>query len=147
MRSDCARFLARASGSPEAMRAFGGSAQRLARAQAMYFTGTGIWPLIDIESFERVTGPKTDRWLVRTVGGLVSVVGASLALATRVEADTPVVTALGAGSAAVLGAIDLIYVANRTIRPVYLFDAAAQAFLLWAWIGRGRRPVRRADHR
>jgi hypothetical protein len=109
-------------------------ARTLLRAQALYYAGTGIWPLVDIESFERVTGPKTDRWLVRTVGALVSVVGASLALAARGEPDAPAVTALGAGSAGALGAVDVIYVANRTIPPVYLFDAAAQAFLLSAWI-------------
>jgi hypothetical protein len=116
------------------MGAFGVSAQRLARAQAIYFTGTGIWPLIDIESFERVTGPKNDRWLVRTVGALVCVVGASLALAARGESDVAAITALGAGSAATLGAIDVVYVANRTISPVYLLDAAAQGVLLWGWM-------------
>ena len=42
--------------------------RQLAIAQGVYFAATGVWPLIDMRSFERVTGPKADKWLVRTVG-------------------------------------------------------------------------------
>src|SRR2546423_10717472 len=57
--------------------------RRLARTHALYYAATGIWPLLDIESFERITGPKVDRWLVKTIGALVTAVGASLAVAAR----------------------------------------------------------------
>ena len=42
---------------------------------------TGIWPLLDIESFQDVTGSKTDLWLVRTVGVLVAVIDGVVLLA------------------------------------------------------------------
>jgi hypothetical protein len=47
-------------------------ARELAVTQGVYYVATGIWPLLDIESFERITGPKADRWLVKTVGALVT---------------------------------------------------------------------------
>src|SRR3954470_3170999 len=48
--------------------------------QGLYFTLTGIWPILHLRSFEAITGRKRDRWLVKTVGGLIAVVGASLAV-------------------------------------------------------------------
>jgi hypothetical protein len=34
---------------------------------------TGLWPLVSIGTFQQVTGPKTDLWLVKTVGVLIAV--------------------------------------------------------------------------
>src|SRR5688572_8984286 len=110
--------------------------RRLAMTQAVYYAATGVWPLLDIESFERVTGPKTDRWLVRTVGALVTVIGASLSLAARDDPARGETVVLAAGSALALGTIDVVYVAKRRISPVYLVDALAQAALLVVWIHR-----------
>jgi hypothetical protein len=105
-------------------------------AQAAYYAISGIWPLLDIKSFERITGPKADRWLVKTVGALVTAIGASLALAARHDPAKAETVVLGAGSALGLGAIDVIYVAKRRISPVYLVDAIVQAALLLGWIRR-----------
>jgi len=35
--------------------------------QGLYWLVTGLWGLIDVHSFMKVTGPKTDIWLVKTV--------------------------------------------------------------------------------
>jgi hypothetical protein len=88
-----------------------------------------------------VTGRKTDLWLVKTVGGLVGVIGGVLT-AAGFRGDVPRDTALiAAGSAAVLAAIDTVYVARRRIPPVYLLDAAAELGLIAAWaVVRGRAP-------
>jgi hypothetical protein len=43
----------------------------VALAQGAYYLLTGVWPLLSLRTFELVTGPKTDDWLVRTVGVLV----------------------------------------------------------------------------
>ena len=115
--------------------------RRLARTQALYYAATGIWPLLDIRSFERITGPKVERWLVKTVGALVTAVGASLALAARDDPGRAETVVLATGSAAALGTIDAVYVAKRRISPVYLLDAMAQAALLVAWT-RWRRRTR-----
>jgi hypothetical protein len=53
----------------------------VALIQGTYFFMTGVWPLVSIDTFQRVTGPKVDLWLVNTVGVLVAVIGAALILA------------------------------------------------------------------
>src|SRR3982074_3065328 len=97
-------------------------AARTPIAQGGFYVVTGVWPLISIRSFERVTGPETDRWLVKTVGSLIAVVGAVVALAGARRRVTPEVALLGVGSAAVLLAADVIYVAKGRIPVVYLLD-------------------------
>src|SRR4051812_47371653 len=105
----------------------------IAAAQAVYFGVTGIWPLVDIDSFMRVTGPKRDIWLVRTVSVLVTVIAAAIALAAwRREVNLPTI-ALAIGSAAALGAVDVIYALRGTIAKIYLADAVAEALLILAW--------------
>jgi hypothetical protein len=37
-------------------------------ARAVVFITTGLWPLVRSKSFEAVTGPKLEGWLVKTVG-------------------------------------------------------------------------------
>ncbi|HEV2106956.1 MAG TPA: hypothetical protein VGR16_01690, partial [Thermomicrobiales bacterium] len=99
---------------------------RVAVAQGGYYLITGIWPLLHMRSFEAISGPKTDRWLVKTAGVLITAIGATLLIADRRErAATPEATVLATGSALGLTAIDVIYASKRRISPVYLLDAAA----------------------
>ena len=107
--------------------------RRLALSQGLFYLVTGVWPLVHMRSFEAVTGPKIDRWLVRTVGGLLGVVGGSLGWAARSGRVSPEIRAIGAGTAAVLAAIDCTYVARRRISPVYLLDAAVETALVAGW--------------
>lgn len=44
----------------------------LAFLQGTYYLLTGVWPFASMGTFLAVTGPKTDLWLVRTVGALVA---------------------------------------------------------------------------
>jgi hypothetical protein len=106
----------------------------VAAVQGFYYLATGVWPLVHIESFLAVTGPKTDLWLVYTVGALVGVVGAVLLLAARSGRATPEVAALAVGSALALTAIDVIFVARGVIDPIYLADAAAEVLLVVGWV-------------
>lgn len=98
-------------------------------AQGIYYVATGLWSLVDIESFERVTGPKTDRWLVKTVGTLLLVDGAVMTLAVRRHRVTPEVALLGVVSALGMAAIDITYATRGRISPVYLLDAVAELAL------------------
>ena len=109
------------------------SAVRLARLQAVFYITTGIWPIVSIRSFEAVTGPKVDRWLVKTVGVLVAIIGSALALASRRRAFPPEVVLVAAASAGALATIDTVYVAKRRISPVYLLDAVAEVALAAGW--------------
>jgi hypothetical protein len=81
-----------------------------------------------------VTGPKTDTWLVKTVGALVIVIGAMLALAGVRRVTGPEAPLLSAGSAAGLTAIEAVYVTSRRISPVYLGDALAELGVLASWV-------------
>jgi hypothetical protein len=94
--------------------------------QAAYYLATGIWPLLHRRSFEAVTGPKVDFWLVRTVGLTVTAVGAGLALSVRRGRLSDEMRATAALAAAGLAAVDVAYVLRRRISRIYLADAAAE---------------------
>ena len=106
----------------------------VAVAQALYYITTGVWSLVSIDTFQKVTGPKTDLWLVKTVGVLVIVIGAVLGLAGGRRWSGPEVPLLGIGSAASLTAIDVVYVAKRRISPIYLLDALGEVMLIAGWV-------------
>jgi hypothetical protein len=110
--------------------------------QGAYYLATGMWPLASMGTFESVTGPKVDKWLVKTVGVLVAVIGVSLMVAARRKEVSPEARLLATGSAGGLAAIDVIYVAKGRISPVYLLDAAGEMALLMMW--KLRRAKRRA---
>jgi hypothetical protein len=90
-----------------------------------------LWPVVHLRSFERVTGRKSDRWLVRTMGGVLGAIGLAL-VAGRRERSAVV---LGVGAAAVLAAADVYYAGiRRRISPVYLVDAAIELGFAGAWL-------------
>lgn len=107
----------------------------IATGQGWYFFGTGLWPLVQMPSFEAVTGPKPEAWLVRTVGGLLAILGLGLVVAgrrSRVEAPIPLVAAASSGF---LAGIDVWYGGvRRRISPVYLLDAVVELGLVGAWV-------------
>src|SRR5262245_26510628 len=79
-------------------------ARGVAGLQALYYLATGLWPLVHMDSFLAVTGPKTDLWLVRTVGALIAVIGASLAVSVA-RRLTPEAMVLAIASALALAGI------------------------------------------
>lgn len=100
--------------------------------QGVLYVVTGLWPLAHMPSFEAVTGPKTDDWLVFTVGLLLAVIGAvALASVVRRVID-PLVVMLASGAALSLAAIEIVFVLNKTISPIYLADAVVELLLAGA---------------
>ncbi|HEX6433808.1 MAG TPA: hypothetical protein VFZ87_06185 [Gemmatimonadales bacterium] len=112
---------------------------KLALIQGVFYVLTGVWPLIDIVSFQVVTGPKVDLWLVRTVGVLVTVIGVVLLSASRSRRITREILLLAVGSALGLAAIDLVYALSGRISAIYLADAAAEIALAGLWLVGSRR--------
>lgn len=109
-------------------------ARRLATAQGAFFVASGLWPIFHLRSFEAVTGPKLEGWLVKTVGALLAVAGAALAVAGRRPAVGVETAVLGAGSAAALATIEVWYAGrHRRIHPIYLADAAVELGIVSAW--------------
>lgn len=113
------------------------TSRRALIAQGAYYVTTGVLPLLSRRLFERITGPKLEWWLVETVAGLVTTVGAGLLSAGVRGRETPELVSIAAGSAAALATIDVAYVARRRISPVYLGDAAVELALL-GWLLRSR---------
>ena len=93
------------------------------RIQAGFYLVTGLWPLAHMPSFERITGPKLDDWLVYTVGLLLASIGATLWAGSR-RPTTPAVMLAG------------------RISSIYLLDAAAELALVVA-LAFGVRQARR----
>ena len=105
----------------------------VARAQGAFNLVGGLWPLLSMRSFEAVYGPKTDKWLERTVAGLLVTVGISQLL-SRTDSELDIARLLGIGTATTLGAIDAIYVPRGRISPVYLQDLACEVGWVAAWL-------------
>ena len=102
--------------------------------QGIYFFVFGIWPLFHMKSFLRVTGPKTDLWLVKTVGTILAVIGVALILAwINAEINTSIIV-LAIGSALSLALVEFIYVAKRVISPIYLGDTVVELILIGWWV-------------
>ncbi|HZI13913.1 MAG TPA: hypothetical protein VE153_26330 [Myxococcus sp.] len=107
--------------------------ERLSLLQGGFYVATGLWPIVHLRSFEAVTGPKPEGWLVKTVGALITVIGGTLVLSGLRRRVTPETRLLAAGSAAAFTAVDTVYTAKRRISPVYLLDAVAETALLAGW--------------
>lgn len=109
----------------------------------MYYLLTGLWPIISVESFQRVTGRKTDHlvtgrdadhWLLNSVSALIvanAVVFLAAAWRGRISID---VRNLAVATAVALTSIDVIYVYRRAIFPIYLADAFVEIVLILGWL-------------
>ena len=100
--------------------------------QALYYLITGIWPMVSLRTFEAITGPKTDDWLVQMVGLLAFAIGATLLFSCVRRRPNREAFMLAILSAASFAAIDVIYALNDTISPIYLADAAVQLIIIAA---------------
>lgn len=109
-------------------------AEWVAWAQGGFFLASGLWPLLHLPSFIVVTGPKTDLWLVQTVGALLAIAGAALMLVARRQRVTAEWIFLGAGLAAVLAIVDVVFVTRDVIVPIYLADAVVESLIVVAWL-------------
>ena len=114
--------------------------------QGLYYFVTGLWPIVYMDGFLAFTGPKTDLWLVRTMGLMLIVSGIVLMLAAAHRRQRSMETAaLGIGVAVVLAGADIFFALTGQIPGVYLLDAAVEVLFLILWTrylwfsGKGRR--------
>lgn len=105
----------------------------IAAAQAAYLLVGGLWPLSHMASFVAVTGPKADLWLVRTVAGLLVVIGGTLAGQVVVGGVPRTAWNIAAGASLVLGLVSIVSAAAGRIWPVYFLDGAIHLGLVLAW--------------
>jgi hypothetical protein len=102
--------------------------------QGLYYLVTGVWPLVSMDTFLAITGPKTDLWLVDTVGVLIAVIALALLLAAVRRHAPAEVVLLALASAVALAGVDVIFTSLRVIPPVYLLDAVAEVVLIAWWL-------------
>jgi hypothetical protein len=105
----------------------------LARAHGLFNVAGGLWPLLHMRSFEVVLGSKTDRWLVRTVAGLLITNGLVQVGVPDTAAGLAQARRIGLGTALTLATIDLVYVPCGRISRLYLVDAALEVGWIIAW--------------
>jgi len=110
---------------------------KLALAHGGYLVFIGVWPLLHLRSFAKVTGPKPEGWLTKAVGACLANVGIELIQAAvrggRVRRG---VRSLAVRSAMTFAAFDFYYAGlRRRISPVYLGNGAIQLLFaaLWEW--------------
>jgi hypothetical protein len=101
---------------------------------AIYIFVTAVWPIIHIQSFMIVTGPKTDIWLVKTVGALLIPISLTMVAQLNTSNEKKPLMILGAFTAIAFICIDLYYSLNDTIPDIYLADAAIEFIFLAGWI-------------
>jgi hypothetical protein len=107
----------------------------------VFYIITGLWPLISMRSFELVTGPKVDDWLVRMVALLTVTIGIALLLAARRSRIAADVLLLAVGTPCSFAVIDIVYATSRRISPIYLLDAVVEiALALIVWVSWWRLP-------
>src|SRR5947209_20301881 len=97
--------------------------------QAGYYIASGALPLVSRRTFEALTGPKRDWWLVQTVALLALSIGASIAAGLQHGEVSRETVTLSAASACAFAAIDTAYSFKGEISPVYLADAVAEMAL------------------
>jgi hypothetical protein len=105
----------------------------LLKVQGGYYFLTGVWPIIHIDSFIWVTGPKDDIWLVKSFGLIIAIVGLTFIIGSRSNQFNWPVISLAMLSAVGFIAIDTYYVFTDIIPIIYLGDAVAQFILLILW--------------
>ncbi len=117
----------------------------LLASQGAFYLAAGLWPIVHRSSFERATGPKTDFWLVRTVGAVLAVMGTAMLVGSSRRAASPESRVMAAGAAGALAAVDLVYAGRGRISRVYLADAAVELGLAAGWIASSLRRRRRTS--
>src|SRR5690606_42065250 len=86
-----------------------------------------------MRSFLWITGPKTDLWLVETVGATVAAIGVTLLVAASRRAVSFEIALLGILAALALGGVEAWYAMQERIRWVYLGDAALEVAFIIGW--------------
>jgi hypothetical protein len=103
-------------------------------AQAGWYVVSGLISLVSRDLFELVTGPKHDYWLVRMVGLLAVVIGASIAVGAGAGRRSPELLTLAIGSALAFAAVDFTYGLTGVIAPIYVADGVVELALASALV-------------
>lgn len=99
----------------------------------VYSLITALWALIDIDSFMKVTGPKTDIWLVKTVSVLILAMAVFFIMQLKYSSPVVPVIILGILMSVGLASIDFYYTSQNTISDIYKADGFLQLVFMLIW--------------
>lgn len=102
--------------------------------QGVYSLITAVWPIVHIDSFMAVTGPKTDLWLVKTVSVLILAIALFLLVQIKYLLPVVPVAIMAITMSAGLLIIDFYYPAIDRISGIYMADGILQFIFLCTWI-------------
>jgi hypothetical protein len=102
--------------------------------QGIYTLVTAIWGLVDIDSFMKVTGPKADIWLVKTVSTILCAIGVAMIVESVKKTYSISLVILILLNSIGLAAIDFYYAGNDVIWDVYQLDGLAQIVFITLWL-------------
>lgn len=104
-------------------------------AHGAYLLAGGLWPLVHMPSFEEVTGPKEEDWLVRSVAGILLVIGVVLLGQLRKQRVEVSAVAVAMGASLTLGAVGIITASEGVIDPIYIGDGTVHIVFVALWCG------------
>ncbi len=102
-------------------------------AHALYLLIGGAWPLLSLPTFEEVTGPKSDHFLVRTVA-LILVLVASILFAQRKSPVERSAVFMAMGVSFILGSVAWISAAGGWVWKIYFIDGGIHLLFACAWV-------------
>ncbi|HEY5676200.1 MAG TPA: hypothetical protein VIR81_05425 [Myxococcales bacterium] len=107
---------------------------KLALAHGAYLVAAGLWPVLHLRSFARVTGPKPEGWLTKGVGVCWANLGAAL-MAAGARGKVAQELRLAAASTALSFAAMGFWAAGsrRPISPARLVDGLLELGFAAAW--------------
>ena len=109
-------------------------AARVALTHGAYLVAGGLWPILDLGSFMKVTGPKFEGWLPKGVGACMANIGAALGAAGLRGKVARELRILGVSTALSFAAMDFWYAGlRRRISRVYLLNGITQVAFVGAW--------------
>jgi hypothetical protein len=112
-------------------------------AQGFYYLLLGVWPLVSLSTYQRLTGHGGDLPLAEVVGVLMLVIGGTLCLAAYRKQGSPEVLFLAFASAGGVVLLDIHFL-SRGLSAVYLVDAVIEVGLVLFWVYGWRQSVRPA---
>lgn len=114
---------------------------RAALAQGAYNVFGGLWPLLGMDTFEDVTGEKSEEWLVRTVAGILLFLGGLLLYdgLIRKQIDRGL-RLMACGVSGVLAIVALVSSIGGWISWLYFVDGLVHLSFTVAWVVLSMRP-------
>ena len=101
---------------------------------ALYFLATGLWPVLDINSFVFFTGAETDIWMAKALGLLMSIIGLLLISAIIRNKLIMELIMLIIFSAFAIAGVEFYYGWNDMIPEIFLLDSTVEFFFILCWI-------------